>query len=95
MTLMRFLLQWVQSTSHFQSRLLALNAGYTTNALGQTANAFTGLLATDVLNVKHLEKQLFDGTNVLTGRALADDVIDVELLLIFGGPTGGSNGSYF
>jgi hypothetical protein len=29
--------------------------------------------------VKHLEKQLFDGTNVLTGRALADDVIDVEL----------------
>jgi hypothetical protein len=79
------------STSHFQSRLLALNAGYTTNALGQTANAFTGLLATDVLNVKHLEKQLFDGTNVLTGRALADDVIDVELLLIFGGPTGGSN----
>jgi hypothetical protein len=26
-----------------------LNAGYTTNALGQTANAFTGLLATDVL----------------------------------------------
>jgi hypothetical protein len=43
MTLMlRFLLQWVQG-SHFQSRLLALNAGYTTNALGQTANAFTGL----------------------------------------------------
>jgi hypothetical protein len=60
MTLMRFLLQWVQSTSHFQSnRLLALNAGYTTNALGQTANAFTGLLATDVLNVKHLEKKTF------------------------------------
>jgi hypothetical protein len=26
--------------SHFQSRLLALNAGYTTNALGQTANAY-------------------------------------------------------
>jgi len=33
----------------------------------------------------------FDGTNILTGRALADDVIDVELLLIFGGPTGASN----
>jgi hypothetical protein len=31
--------------------------------------------------VKTSEKQLFDGTNVLT--ALADDVIDVELLLIF------------
>jgi hypothetical protein len=32
--------------------------------------------------VKTSGKQLFDGTNVLTGRALADDVIDVELLLI-------------
>jgi len=28
---------------------------------------------------------------VLTGRTLADDVIDVELLLLFGGPTGASN----
>jgi hypothetical protein len=31
--------------------------------------------------VKTSGKQLFDGTNVLTGRF--DDVIDVELLLIF------------
>jgi hypothetical protein len=78
----------------FQSRLLALNAGYTTNALGQTAAQFTGLLATDVLGVsKTGTTTFFDGTNVLTGRALADDVIDVELLLIFGGPTGGSNPS--
>ncbi|OGS81172.1 MAG: hypothetical protein A3G95_01725 [Flavobacteria bacterium RIFCSPLOWO2_12_FULL_31_7] len=76
----------------FQSRLLALNPGYTTNALGQTAAQFTGLLATDVLGVsKTGTTTFFDGTNVLTGRALADDVIDVELLLIFGGPTGGSN----
>ncbi len=78
--------------SKFQSRLLALNAGYTTNALTQTASQFTTLLATDVLNVKmNGTTTFFDGTNVLTGRALADDVIDVELLLIFGGPTGGSN----
>lgn len=78
--------------SIFQSRLLALNAGYTTNALGQTAAQLTGLLATDVLNVKKTgTTTFFDGTNVLTGRALADDVIDVELLLIFGGPTGTSN----
>lgn len=76
----------------FQSRLLALNSGYTTNALGQTATQFTGLLATDVLNVsKAGTTTFFDGTNVLTGRALADDVIDVELLLIFGGPAGTSN----
>lgn len=76
----------------FQSRLLALNSGYTTNALGQDAATFTGLLATDVLGVaKTGTTTFFDGTNVLTGRALADDVIDVELLLIFGGSTGGSN----
>lgn len=76
----------------FQSRLLALNSGYTTNALGQDAATFTGLLATDVLGVKKSgTTTFFDGTNVLTGRALADDVIDVELLLIFGGPSGTSN----
>ena len=78
--------------STFQTRLLALNSGYTTNALGQTAAQFTGLLSTDVLGVaKTGTTTFFDGTNVLTGRALADDVIDTELLLIFGGPTGGSN----
>lgn len=78
--------------SVFQARLLALNAAYTTNALGQTAAQFTGLLATDVLGVKKTgTTTFFDGTNVLTGRALADDVIDTELLLIFGGTTGASN----
>ena len=78
--------------SIFQSRLLALNPGYTTNALGLDAATFTGILATDVLNVsKTAPTTFFDGTNVLTGRALSDDVIDVELLLIFGGPTGASN----
>lgn len=76
----------------FKNQLLALNPGYTTNALGQNADAFTGLLATDVLNVSTTGvTTFFDGTNVLTGRALADDVIDVELLLIFGGPAGTSN----
>lgn len=76
----------------FQARLLALNPGYTTNALGQNASTFTGLLATDVLNVSTTAPTtFFDGTNVLTGRNLADDVIDVELLLIFGGSTGASN----
>ncbi|AUC80962.1 DUF4331 family protein [Lacinutrix sp. Bg11-31] len=78
--------------SAFESRLLALNAGYTTNALGWNASTFTGALATDVLTVS-LEgtTTFFDGTNVLTGRALADDVISVELLLIFGGPDGSEN----
>lgn len=76
----------------FQARLLALNAGYTTNALGQNAATFTGLLATDVLNVSTTgTTTFFDGVNVLTGRKPDDDVIDTELLLIFGGPTGASN----
>ncbi len=76
----------------FKTKLLALNAGYTTNALGQNADAITGLLATDVLNVSTTAPTtFFDGTNVLTGRNLADDVIDVELLLLFGGPDGMAN----
>lgn len=78
--------------SKFQARLLALNPGYTTNALGFSASAFTGVLATDVLTVSTTgTTTFFDGTNVLTGRALADDVIDTELLLIFGGTAGASN----
>ena len=66
--------------------------GFTTNALGQTKDQFATLLVTDALGVKMSgTTTFFDGTNVLTGRALADDVIDTELLLIFGGPTGASN----
>ena len=78
--------------SSFENRLLALNAGYTTNALGMDAATFTGALATDVLNVSTTGvTTFFDGTNILTGRNLTDDVISVELLLIFGGPTGADN----
>lgn len=76
--------------AQFQSVLTGF--GYTQNALGQDKATFAGLLVTDVLNVKTTgTTTFFDGTNVLTGRALADDVIDTELLLIFGGPTGASN----
>jgi len=73
--------------SMFQSNLLALNPGYTTNALGLDAAQFTGALATDVLTLSlDGTTTFFDGTNILTGRTLADDVITVELILIFGGP---------
>jgi len=76
----------------FKNKLLALNAGYTTNLLGLTAEQFTGVLATDVLNVSTTAPTTFyDGTNVLTGRKLNDDVIDVELTLIFGGTDGMAN----
>lgn len=77
----------------FATQLDALNGvTYPGNALGQSRTDFAGLLATDVLNVSLSgTTTFFDGTNVLTGRALADDVIDTELLLIFGGTTGASN----
>jgi hypothetical protein len=74
----------------FETNLEALSPAFTNpgdmNALGQDATAFTTLLATDVLNLSlDGTTTFFDGTNVLTGRTLADDVITVELLLIFGG----------
>ena len=76
--------------AQFQSVLTGFN--YTTNILGLNKAAFAGVLVTDVLNVKtNGVTTFYDGTNVLTGRALADDVIDVELTLIFGGAAGTSN----
>ena len=78
----------------FNDRLLALNPGYTTNLLGLDAATFTGVLAADVLSVSLTGTTTFyDGTNVLTGRKLDDDVINVELILIFGGPTNSENPS--
>lgn len=76
--------------AQFQSVLTGF--GYTTNILGLDKPTFAGVLVSDVLNVKtNGVTTFYDGTNVLTGRALADDVIDVELTLIFGGAAGASN----
>jgi Domain of unknown function (DUF4331) len=76
----------------FNDKLLALNPGYTTNLLGLDAATFTGVLATDVMTVSLTAPTTFyDGTNVLTGRKLDDDVITVELILLFGGPDAMSN----
>lgn len=79
-------------TTTFTSRLLALNPAYTTNLLGLDANTFCGVLVKDVLNVSKTGPTTFyDGVHVLTGRTLSDDVIDVELTLIFGGSNGMQN----
>jgi hypothetical protein len=77
----------------FVAQLQAYNGNaFTTNILGLNAAGFMGVLSTDVLNVSTTGKTTYyDGTNVLTGRALSDDVIDVSLILIFGGPNGTSN----
>ncbi|MFD1015926.1 DUF4331 family protein [Winogradskyella rapida] len=85
----------------FQAKLEALSPAYDpaspedANALGFTAEQFTGVLATDVLTVSlDAPTTFFDGTNILTGRNLTDDVIDVELILIFGGEDGLTNPEY-
>lgn len=76
--------------AQFQSVLTGF--GYTTSILGYDKATFAGALVTDVLNVSmNGTTTFYDGTNVLTGRNLSDDVIDVELTLIFGGATGTSN----
>tara|TARA_R110002072_G_scaffold36808_2_gene108067 strand:- start:358 stop:912 length:555 start_codon:yes stop_codon:yes gene_type:complete len=78
--------------SSFEARLLALNPAYSTNLLGLDASTFTTVLATDVLTVSlDGTTTFYDGTNVLTGRALGDDVVDVEFILVFGGPTASDN----
>jgi hypothetical protein len=74
--------------STIQSRLMALNPSFTTNAAGLSATAFSQTLATDVLNVSTAGTTSY-GT--FTGRGLADDVIDASFKLIWGGPDGNSN----
>lgn len=67
----------------------AFGAEYETNILGLDATTLTTILATDVLQVAPNEiTTYFDGTNILTGRNLTDDVIDVSLILLFGGENG-------
>lgn len=79
-------------TNDMKTSLLALNPGYTTNLLGLDADHFIGVLSTDVLNAATTGvTSFYNGEQVLTGRTLSDDVIDVELTLLFGGPKGGSN----
>ena len=82
--------------SMFQTNLEELSPAFAKpgdkNALGQTSAVLTSLLATDVLNVSlDGATSFYDGTNLLTGRALVDDVITVELILIFGGEDGLTN----
>ena len=75
-----------------KTSLVTLNPGYTTNLLGLTADQFIGVVSTDVLNASTTGiTSFYNGTQVLTGRTLSDDVIDVELTLVFGGPDGSAN----
>jgi hypothetical protein len=67
----------------------AFGVEYETNILGLDAPTLTTILAQDVLQVApDVPTTYFDGTNVLTGRTLSDDVVDVSLILLFGGNNG-------
>lgn len=78
---------------------LGVDLDYETNILGLDAPTFTTVLAHfDALQVApNAPTTYFDGTNVLTGRTLGDDVIDISLTLMFGGTSGtrfdGNNGT--
>ncbi len=77
----------------FLQRAIDLHAAfgveYETNILGLDAVTLTTILASDVLQVApDNPTSYFDGTNVLTGRTLTDDVIDISLILFFGGANG-------
>jgi hypothetical protein len=79
-------------TNDMKTSLLTLNPNFSTNLLGLTADQFIGVVSTDVLNASTTGvTSFYNGTQVLTGRILSDDVIDVELTLVFGGPSGGDN----
>ncbi len=79
--------------SLFETQLAGLHsafgATYENNILGLDITTLTTVLASDVLQVAPgVPTTYFDGTNVLTGRNLTDDVIDVSLILLFGGQNG-------
>lgn len=78
----------------FLDRAVALHAAfgveYENNVLGLDATTLTTVLAADVLQVApDAPTTYIDGDgNVLTGRNLTDDVVDVSLILLFGGNNG-------
>ncbi|WP_109434589.1 MULTISPECIES: DUF4331 family protein [Aquimarina] len=79
--------------SLFETQLAGLHsafgATYENNILNLDITTLTTVLASDVLQVApDAPTTYFDGTNVLTGRTLTDDVIDISLILLFGGQTG-------
>jgi len=63
---------------------------YQDNILGWDAATFTSVLAFyDALQVAPQgTTTYYDGTNLLTGRRLSDDVVDISLILMFGGEDG-------
>ncbi len=76
----------------FEDRIKVLDTNYTTNVLGLNAQAMAAIFSKDVLWVaENGPTAYYNGTTIMTGRALGEDVMDANLLWIFGGPDGTKN----
>lgn len=73
----------------FEVCFLVLNVGYIINVFGLDVIIFIIVLVMDVFFVVISGVIIFfDGINVFIGCNFSDDVIDIELFLIFGGLDG-------
>lgn len=76
----------------FEQKINVLDTNYTTNILGLNAETMAAIFSEDVLWVsENGPTTYYNGSNILTGRALGEDVMDANLLWIFGGPDGNKN----
>lgn len=75
----------------FKERLMKMDTSYTTNILGLDADQFANLFSSDVLWVAASGNTAYSESPVMTGRKLGEDVMDSNLLWIFGGPDGTKN----
>lgn len=76
----------------FADKIKLMDSTYTTNVLGLDAEAMAAMFSEDVLWVSESGPTTFyNGTQIMTGRALGEDVMDAMLLWIFGGPDGTKN----
>lgn len=76
----------------FENRIKELDTSYTSNVLGLNAQQMARIFSQDVLWVSEYgPTSYYNGPNILTGRALGEDVMDANLLWIFGGPDGTKN----
>lgn len=76
----------------FKDKLMVLDTTYTTNVLGLNADQMADLFSKDVLWVSETGVTSYsNGSEIMTGRALGEDVMDTTLLWIFGGPDGTKN----
>jgi len=76
-----------QFTDNIVFNMMELNPDYTTNIHGQDSITFANYLIADALWVAQTGAMTYaDANRTFTGRKLQDDVIDYNLLLLFGGP---------